>query len=590
MTSNDRPAGHGEAEKRAEAAKPGGEAGERTAAVTGAATAGGAQAGERSFAELGLDGRLAERLAGAGIVRPTGVQAEAIPALLAGRDGVLRSATGSGKTLAYLLPLLQRIDAEKAETQAIVLAPTQELAMQIVRVAETYGEPLGIRTVALIGGAALSRQLDRMKRRPQLVVGTPGRVREVAARKKLPFHPVRIVVVDETDRVFSLGGRGDVEAILRGASRERQTVFVSATRSDAMREAESLWLRDPWEPAAAAQTAGGGLPAEIEHWFFVCDRRDKIDLVRRLALHLKPAAALLFVNDMEKIGELVAKLRYEGLSVEALYGDTPGRERSDAMRKFREGRVKLLIATDVAARGLDVPGLPLVVQFEPALDADHYVHRAGRTGRMGLPGLSITLVTPRERFIVDKLSKRLGIAFAEKTLRGGQAVDAGERAGRPAAGRAAAGKGRPAAPRRGAEAVEPAAKSGAAPVGARSAAKPQRAAAGAARPAAGARATGGERAPAAGGSGPQRGAVRPEMRSQPGGAPERRQAAPEAAGPASRAGRADAPPPAPDRPAKAKAKAKAARERDTKNKGAPRWLKEKRVQSAASAADSGSEP
>lgn len=488
-----------------------------------------------AFAALSLDGRLAAKLAEAGMTGPTPVQAEAIPPLAAGRDAVLRSPTGTGKTLAYLLPLLQRIDADRRETQAVVMAPTQELAMQIVRVAETYGEPLGVQTVALIGGAALSRQLERMKRRPQLVVGTPGRVREVASLKKLPLHTVRAVVVDETDRVFALGGRGDVEAILRGAARERQTVFVSATRSETMREAEARWLRDPWESETADDESASGLPQTIDHGYMVCDKRDKVDLVRRLARNLKPSGALVFVNDIERIGELLAKLRFEGFAVDALYGDTPGRERGEVLRRFREGRTKLLIATDVAARGLDIPGLPLVVQFEPALDADHYVHRAGRTGRMGRSGRSLSLVTPQERFIMDKLAKRLGIEITERRLAEGRLVAAGSRA---AGGRddGARGAGQRGADDRGGRSARAAA--GEAPRSAK---------------------------PAAGSAG----------RGTAGAAASRLGAAGQPGGRTARAATGDAAKTAPG----AKAKAKADRKRDSKNKGAPRWLKEKRSQS-----------
>jgi superfamily II DNA/RNA helicase len=384
-----------------------------------------------SFEGLGLGPVLAARLAEAGVVQPAPVQSQAIPVLLAGRDGVIVSPTGTGKTLAYLLPVLQRLDAARRETQAIILAPTQELAMQIVREAERYGAALGVRSAALIGGASLARQLERMKSKPALVVGTPGRVREVAARGKLRLTAVHFVVVDETDRLFSLGGREDAEWILQRCARDRQTVFVSATRSETMRQAEKKWLKQPWVGDAGAEAAsdadragasGGGLPDTIEHWYMVCDKRDKIDLVRRLLLHVRLKPALLFLNDIEKIGELQAKLAYEGIAVETLYGDISGRERGQALQRFRSGRISVLIATDVAARGLDVPGLPLVIQFDPALDADHYVHRAGRTGRMGNKGVSVTIVTAQERFIIDKLASRLGIAMHQKTLYGGRVV------------------------------------------------------------------------------------------------------------------------------------------------------------------------
>ncbi|THF76904.1 DEAD/DEAH box helicase [Cohnella fermenti] len=495
---------------------------------------------EAAFAALGLDERLVLKLKEEGIGAPTSVQAGAIPALLEGRDGILRSPTGSGKTLAYLLPLLQRIDAAKKETQAIVLAPTQELAMQIVRVAETYGGALGIRTVALIGGAALSRQLDRMKTKPQLVVGTPGRVREVASLRKLPLHQVRMAVVDETDRIFSLGGKGDVESLLRGIDRERQIVFVSATRTDAMKEAESRWLRGPVETGAAEGEAEHGLPGSIKHGFMVGEKREKVDLIRRIARNLKPSGALIFVNDIERIGELLSKLRYEGFSVDALYGDTPGKERGEVMRKFREGKTKLLIASDVAARGIDVPGLPLVIQYEPALDAEHYVHRAGRTGRMGKTGQSIMLMTPQETFIATKLGKQLGIAFEELRLREGKLLAAGKKR---SGGRAAAAK------------EEPRAK-----------AASQAKSATQAKSASQAKSTPGKKSAPPAKPVPEAKAAAPQ--AKPGG-----QARPmKEAKPASQA--------KPDLAAKpqtqTKAKAKADRKKDSKNKGAPRWLKEKR--------------
>ncbi|TJY39756.1 DEAD/DEAH box helicase [Cohnella pontilimi] len=457
-----------------------------------------------TFEGLGITPQLAETLSQSGITAPSPVQTQAIPPILNGRDSIIVSPTGTGKTLAYLLPVLQRLNPERRETQAVVLAPTQELAMQIVREAETYGTPLGIKTVALIGGASLSRQLDRMKTKPALVVGTPGRIMEVVSLKKLVLPNVRHVVVDETDRVFSLGGKKDVERLLRQCAKERQTIFVSATRSDAMKEAERQWMKEPAETSAEESQEGGeGLPSTIRHWYLVSDRRDKIDLVRRLVHHLRMKPALLFLNDIEKIGELASKLKYEGVMVDTLYGDTPGRERGQALGRFRSGKTALLIATDLAARGLDVPGLPLVIQFEPALDADHYVHRAGRTGRMGKEGVSITLITPQERFIVDKLSKQLGIEMAPKTFFGGRLYSPEE---------AEEARGRKNGHSRG----EP---------------------------------------------------VKPVKPVKPASAPQRKSAA---AGTPSKPGTKAANGPS------AKAKGKADRTRDLKNKGAPRWLKQKR--------------
>lgn len=502
------------------------------------------------FGDLGLKIEVADKLAAAGIAEPTDVQKEAIPALLSGKDGVIVSPTGTGKTLAYLLPLLNRLDGGRRETQAIVLAPTQELAMQIMREAQTYGEPLGVRAVALIGGASLARQLERMKTKPALVVGTPGRVREVAQTKKLSLASVKHVVVDETDRVFALGGKSDVESLLRGCARERQTVFVSATRSEAMREAERKWQKEPWVSDETASDAGSGLSPTLKHWYFLSDRRDKIELIRKLVRHLKPSSALLFVNDTEKIGELLSKLRYEGFSVDALYGDTPGRERGEVMQRFRKGRTSLLIATDVAARGLDIPGLTLVVQLEPALDAEHYVHRAGRTGRMGREGTSITLITAQERFIVDKLEKQLRVQIAPKMLVEGRVVspdEAGARKSRQFERKLSGEGDRKAAPAA-KPGVKPAARSGRSGVPATSggfAAKP---------------------APSA----PVAPVAKPAVPRA--ASPSKPAVKPATSNPAS----ADKPTTAKPAAAKPPAKQKAERARDRKNKGAPKWLKEKR--------------
>ncbi|MEK0316956.1 DEAD/DEAH box helicase [Cohnella sp. 56] len=553
-------------------------------------------AGESAgFAAMGLGDALTAALAAAGIAAPTSVQAGVIPQLLAGRDGVLRSPTGSGKTLAYLLPLLALVDPAKRETQAVVIAPTQELAMQIVRVAEQYGEPLGLKTVALIGGAALSRQLDRMKGKPAIVVGTPGRIREVVSLRKLPLHAVRHIVVDETDRVFSLGGKGDVEFVLKGAAKDRQTVFVSATRSDTMRAAEARWLRDPWE-TTVQQEQEPGLPQTIEHLYVVSDPRDKIDLTRRLLRTMKPVSTLLFVNDIERIGELLAKLRYEGFAVDALYGDTPGRERGEVLRKFREGKTKLLIASDVAARGLDVPGLSLVLQFEPALDADHYVHRAGRTGRMGHSGISVTIVTPKEQFIMDKLAKQLRIEIRERRLVHGRLDGASGESGESGG---AAGRG-PRSSRDGGKRASHAHTQGQAGtkrthgadasahergMAASGAKGPKRTLGGSPAGTAKSGAAGRAERHAPGGAAAQQSPDAQAGRS--GGREAERPAASRAKDPgrtADKAGKAAKPgkagkaiQAAPGAKTLKAAKAKENRERDRKNKGAPRWLKEKRA-------------
>ncbi|RCX19747.1 superfamily II DNA/RNA helicase [Fontibacillus phaseoli] len=372
-----------------------------------------------SFTGLGLDDTLAAKLADYGIMEPSPVQAECIPAALAGRDVLAQSQTGTGKTLAYLLPLLQNIDADGKNLQGLILAPTQELAMQIVREAEKYGEARGIRVQALIGGAAIKRQLERLKLHPQLIVGTPGRIREILALRKLKLHTVRTVVVDEVDQMFQLGGTADLEHILRGTLRERQLLFLSATVNPEIRTLAGREMKEALEIGIEPEHRTS---KSVEHLYFISER-DKIDILRRIIRHYNPARSIVFINNTADIGEVEAKMNFVGLSAGALYGDADKIVRSVTLRKFREGKIRVLVATDVAARGLDIEELSLVVNLDPPIDSEHYVHRVGRTGRMGRKGLAVSIISPKEEFIMRKFSRELGIGIALRDLYGGEVID-----------------------------------------------------------------------------------------------------------------------------------------------------------------------
>lgn len=363
--------------------------------------------------EIGINEKLEAKLASNGIVEPTTVQAETIPILLGGSNVSARSQTGTGKTLAYLLPMLQKLNASSNAIQAVILAPTQELAMQIVRVAEMYAEPLNLRVQQLIGGAALKRQVEKLKLRPQLVIGTPGRIHELLKLRKLKLHDVTNVVIDEADQVFQLGSTKEVEIILHGMGKDRQIAFFSATYPDQMARFEGRWMKDP---ARIQITPEHRVSETITNYYIVSDKRDKTDTARRLVRLLNPSSALLFLNDTDNISNWESKLSYEGFTVEALYGDADKQRRAATLARFRDGRCQLLLATDVAARGLDIEGLTLVIHLDPAADADHYVHRAGRTGRMGRSGTVVSIVTPQELFIMEKFRKQLGIDLSERTM------------------------------------------------------------------------------------------------------------------------------------------------------------------------------
>lgn len=378
------------------------------------------------FASLHIDDFYVRRLREMEIESPSKIQAEAIPVAMEGRDVVAQSQTGSGKTLAYSLPLLHKIDKTRKDIQAVVLVPTRELGMQILHTLEQLTEGSGIRVQSLIGGAAIGRQIDRLKLRPHLVVGTPGRIMELLKVRKLSFHHVRSVVVDEVDQVFELGSMQEVEAILKSMMRDRQVLFFSATMPEPVRGVIDRWMHDPVYVQVNPEQRTS---QTLEHLFFVCEERDKIDMLRRIVRLYNPPAAIVFINETDDVAEVVEKLQYAGLSIEALYGEAGKQERAKVMQQFRSGKFQLLLATDIAARGLDIPHVTQVINLDPPIDADHYVHRVGRTGRMGKKGTAISIITGKERFIINKFEKTLGIDIQEKELSYGKVVDPGQ--GRP---------------------------------------------------------------------------------------------------------------------------------------------------------------
>uniref|UniRef100_UPI000693A97A DEAD/DEAH box helicase n=1 Tax=Gorillibacterium massiliense TaxID=1280390 RepID=UPI000693A97A len=382
-----------------------------------------------NFASLPLPERLVDKLRERKMIEPTQIQREAIPLAVEGKDLIAESQTGTGRTLAYLLPLMAKLDPEQKATQAVILVPTRELGMQIVKEAEWLAEGTKLLVQQLIGGAALSRQVEKLRLHPQLVVGTPGRIVELIKLRKLSMHHVKTIVVDEVDQVFDLGSQQEVEQILKGSLRDRQVLFFSATVTQGIREMAKRWMQSPAEVRVRPEQKTA---ETLEHLFFVCEQRAKIETLRKIVRSLNPRSAIVFVNETDDIAEVEQKIRYTGLSIAALYGEAGKQERAKVMDGFRRGKFQLLLATDVAARGLDLPGVSHVIQFDPPVDADHYVHRAGRTGRMGRSGTVLSLVTERERFIIDKFAKQLGIEIAEKAVYGGEVVDAAAARGRKA--------------------------------------------------------------------------------------------------------------------------------------------------------------
>lgn len=379
---------------------------------------------DSNFREIGIKDDWIQSLEHMGITEPTSVQAQAIPAIQEGRDVIAQSQTGTGKTLAYLLPILQAIDTSSKQLQAVILVPTRELGMQIGQVIQKLTEEheTKIRAQVLIGGAAISRQIDKLKAHPQIIVGTPGRIVELMNLRKLTVHHVRHVVIDEVDQVYALGSANEIDQILKSMQKNRQLLFFSATISEEIERAAREKMQDP---AFISVDPSQRVSASISHQYIVCEERNKLDTLRRLIHAIKPSASIAFVNATADIGEVLSKLQYIGLSVMALSGEAGKADRAQVMQAFRGGKFQLLLATDVASRGLDIEGVTHIFHLDLPANSEYYLHRVGRTGRMGREGTAISIVAPKEVWILEKIARQLGIRIAEKELYEGKIIEPG---------------------------------------------------------------------------------------------------------------------------------------------------------------------
>ena len=376
---------------------------------------------KHGFETIEIAPYLRDKLSEMNIETPTNIQAEAIPEILSGKNVIGRSKTGSGKTLAYLLPLLTNVNPEQKDLQAIVLAPTQELAMQIYRVVEELIEGSGLIVDSFIGNANVKRQLEKLKKqKPQVIVGTPGRVYELAQLKKLKVHQAKMVVVDEADRMLKeKETRQSFIEISKRLDKNTQYMFFSATISEEMQTDVENLIRS----TATLVSSDEKLETEkVDHSFIVCDERDKFDVARRIIRNLDVTRGIVFVNHLDKVEEITEKLQYKKINAASLSSDKDKTKRAKVMKDIQEGKIEIIVASDLAARGLDVEDVTHIINLHPPVDADAYVHRAGRTGRAGKTGTVISIVTPKEKFIVSKFEKALQIKIVERNLSNGKLV------------------------------------------------------------------------------------------------------------------------------------------------------------------------
>jgi superfamily II DNA/RNA helicase len=378
-----------------------------------------------TFAELAVPAELVAALAKQEITEPTAIQIAALPVLLGGKDAYLHAETGTGKTLAYLLPIFCRLDASEAATQVVIVAPTHELAIQIQRQCTDLSQNSGmpVRTLLLIGGTSLERQVEKLKKKPHIVVGSPGRVHELIVMRKLKPQAVRCVVIDEADRLLLAESLPTVRAIIEAAPRARQLIFASATE-----QPESAAAIAKLAPGLVMVKAGAAPVNEnIEHLYLVCEERDKPEMLRKLLHALKPERAMVFVHRNETAEKVAATLEHHKLKAADLHAATDKRDRKQAMDDFRSARSPVLIASDIAARGLDIAGVTHIFNFDVPTQSLGYLHRVGRTARAGAKGQAITLMTAAESKSVRRFESELGIVMHHVGLREGRLTVGAER-------------------------------------------------------------------------------------------------------------------------------------------------------------------
>lgn len=377
---------------------------------------------KNGFVPLGLSPALLSALEKQDITQPTEIQHRLLPELLAGKDVIGRSETGSGKTLAYLLPIFERLDLSVRGTQAIILTPTHELAAQVFRQAELLQENSGIDAgcALLIGAAGIARQVERLKSKPRIVIGSTGRILDLIRRRKIQAHLVKIIVLDEGDRLLEDGNISDVREVIRATLKERQIAILSASIS-AETKARASGLMKPDFAVVEAESAV--VPKGLSHYYILSSPREKFVNLRKILAGEKPEKAIVFLNNPENIEVTVDKLCYHGIKAAGIYGTAGKLERKTALADFREGRVSVLVASDIGSRGLDIEGVTHIINLDVPEEPTHYLHRAGRCGRKGLPGTAITIVTPYERRWVHKYEKAWGLQFVQKEMSYGQLVN-----------------------------------------------------------------------------------------------------------------------------------------------------------------------
>jgi len=345
------------------------------------------------FKALGISEEIIKSLNDMGFEEPTPIQEQAIPTAIEGRDMVGQAQTGTGKTAAFGIPLIQKVKESPNKTQGIVLTPTRELAIQVAEEINKLAQHANVQALPIYGGQDIGRQMKALKKNPQILVATPGRLMDHMQRRTIRLNEIRMVVLDEADEMLNMGFVEDIEKILQETPDTRQTLLFSATMPKAIQNLSQRFLNNP--AFISVKSKEITIPL-VEQYYMELQDRQKFDAICRLLDIQSPELAIVFGRTKRRVDELSEALKKRGYSAEGIHGDLTQSKRDAVLRQFREGIIDILVATDVAARGLDVSGVTHVYNFDIPQDAESYVHRIGRTGRAGQAGLALTFVIPRE--------------------------------------------------------------------------------------------------------------------------------------------------------------------------------------------------
>src|SRR5712691_1596188 len=368
------------------------------------------------FSELGLSPELLQAVLDAGYVNPTPIQEQGIPVVATGRDVLGCAQTGTGKTACFALPMIDKLAAGRARARmprSLIIGPTRELATQVEAAFEVYGKYHRLSTALLIGGESFADQLKKLDRGVDVLIATPGRLLDLFERGKVLLSDVRILVIDEADRMLDMGFIPDVERIVGLLPKRRQTLFFSATLPPEIRRLGDAFLNDPAEVTVTPPTSPA---ATVAQSLVIVAAEEKRDALRRLIASEEVKNALIFCNRKRDVDILQRSLTRHGLDAAALHGDMSQPKRTETLDRFRAGEIRLLVASDVAARGLDIQGLSHVFNFDVPYHAEDYIHRIGRTGRAGRPGRSLTLAAPEDGKAVAAIQQLIGTKIPLETM------------------------------------------------------------------------------------------------------------------------------------------------------------------------------